>query len=54
MELSELRLNGELVEHPKNIFTFAVPYKMFKEMEENVEGSFLEIGTWIKLLEFLE
>ena len=37
-----------------DVFTFAVPYKMFKEMEENVEGSFLEIGTWIKLLEFLE
>ena len=31
-----------------DVFTFAVPYKMFKEMEENVEWSFLEIGTWTK------
>uniref|UniRef100_A0A7C3UHY1 DUF169 domain-containing protein n=1 Tax=Geoglobus ahangari TaxID=113653 RepID=A0A7C3UHY1_9EURY len=37
-----------------DVFTFAVPYKMFKEMEENVEGSFLEIGTWTKLSKFLD
>ncbi len=34
-----------------DVFTFAVPYKMFKEMEENVKGSFLEVGTWTKLLD---
>lgn len=34
-----------------DVFTFAVPYKMFKEMEENVKDSFLEIGTWTKLSE---
>lgn len=36
-----------------DVFTFAVPYKMFKEMEENVEGSFLEIGTWTKLVKYI-
>ncbi len=36
-----------------NIFTFAVPYRMFEEMERNVKGSFLEIGTWTKLAEVL-
>ncbi|RLI79770.1 hypothetical protein DRP05_02720 [Archaeoglobales archaeon] len=36
-----------------DVFTFAVPYKMFKEMENNVEGSFLEIGTWLKLLKYV-
>lgn len=29
-----------------NLFTFAVPYKMFQEMEGNVEGSFLFRHTW--------
>jgi hypothetical protein len=30
--------------------TFAVPLKMFEEMEQNVEGSFLERPTWQGLL----
>ena len=34
-------------------FTFAVPYKIFKEMENNVEGSFLEVGAWLKLLKYI-
>jgi len=29
-----------------NLFTFAVPWKMFQEMESNVKGSFLEKQTW--------
>jgi hypothetical protein len=29
-----------------NLFTFSVPLKMFKEMEANVEGSFLKCHTW--------
>jgi len=33
----------------RDILTFAVPYKMFLEMEGNVEGSFLERHTWRKL-----
>jgi len=35
----------------RNIFTFAVPWRMFKEMEENVEGSFLQKKTWAALQE---
>ncbi len=29
-----------------NLLTFAVPFTMFKEMEANVQGSFLERGLW--------
>ena len=29
-----------------NVLTFAVPYKMFLELEANVKGSFLERETW--------
>jgi hypothetical protein len=32
-----------------HLMTFAVPLKMFKEMEDNVEGSFLERPVWEKL-----
>jgi hypothetical protein len=32
-----------------NLMTFAVPLKMFNEMEENVAGSFLERPVWEKL-----
>ena len=34
-----------------NLMTFAVPLKMFQEMEANVEGSFLERPVWEKLAE---
>jgi uncharacterized protein (DUF169 family) len=34
-----------------NLMTFAVPFKMFQEMEGNVEGSFLERPVWEKLAE---
>ena len=33
-----------------NLMTFAVPLAMFKEMENNVAGSFLERPTWRTLL----
>ncbi len=36
-----------------DVFTFAVPFKMFKEMEENAKDSFLEIGTWTKLSSYV-
>jgi len=29
-----------------DLLSFAVPWKMFQEMEENVAGSFLERRTW--------
>ncbi|MBD3233009.1 MAG: hypothetical protein GF315_04735 [candidate division Zixibacteria bacterium] len=32
-----------------NILTYAAPFKLFGELEENVEGSFLERHTWLKL-----
>jgi uncharacterized protein (DUF169 family) len=35
----------------RDILSFAVPYKMFEEMEGNVEGSFLQRDTWINVLE---
>lgn len=35
----------------KDILSFAVPYKMFLEMEDNVAGSFLEREVWRKVLE---
>ena len=33
-----------------NLLTFAVPMKMFQEMEAHVEGSFLERPVWRKLV----
>ena len=33
-----------------NLMTFTVPFNMFKEMEGNVEGSFLQRPTWQRLL----
>ena len=32
----------------KDVMTFAVPYKMFQEMEANVEESFLGKEHWQK------
>jgi len=29
--------------------TFAMPYAMFREMEDNVEGSFLDTKSWMKV-----
>jgi hypothetical protein len=33
------------------MFTFAVPYRRFEEMEANVEKSFLKKRTWKSLTE---
>jgi uncharacterized protein (DUF169 family) len=33
-----------------NLLTFAAPFALFREMEENVEGSFLQRHTWQELL----
>jgi len=33
-----------------NFMTFAVPFALFEEMEQNVPGSFLERHTWLSLL----
>ncbi|MCL5290037.1 MAG: DUF169 domain-containing protein [Bacillota bacterium] len=35
----------------KDILSFTVPYKMFLEIEDNVEGSFLEKHEWQRVLE---
>ncbi len=35
----------------REILTFTVPYKLFKEMEANAEGSFLDMHAWKKLQE---
>jgi uncharacterized protein (DUF169 family) len=34
----------------KDLFSFAVPWKMFLEMESSVQGSFLEKRTWSELI----
>lgn len=34
-----------------DLMTFAMPWRMFQEMEENVPGSFLEADNWRKLRE---
>ena len=33
----------------REILSFTVPFKLFLEMESNVEGSFLEMEDWLKL-----
>jgi hypothetical protein len=33
-----------------NLLNFAMPFALFKEMEANVEGSFLQRHTWQELL----
>jgi hypothetical protein len=33
-----------------NLLSFAVPFALFREMEANVEGSFLQRPTWQELL----
>jgi uncharacterized protein (DUF169 family) len=33
----------------KNILSFTIPYKMYLEMEGNVEGSFLDLEEWKEL-----
>jgi len=35
----------------EDLLSFAVPLKMFQEMEDNVEGSFLQRRTWKALIE---
>jgi Uncharacterized protein conserved in archaea len=35
----------------KDLLSFAVPYQMFLQMENNVEGSFLQGATWARVLE---
>jgi uncharacterized protein (DUF169 family) len=34
----------------RDILSFSVPFRMFLEMEANVEGSFLEKESWAKVL----
>ncbi len=37
-----------------NMLSFSIPYKMFLDMEENVEGSFLEKDLWKRVLMKME
>ena len=36
----------------RDLLSFTVPYAMFLEMEENVEGSFITRTQWRKLMSF--
>lgn len=33
----------------KDKFTFSVPFELYREMEKNVPGSFLELDGWREL-----
>lgn len=35
----------------REILSYTVPYKLFHEMEQNMEGSFLETEVWNKIME---
>lgn len=37
-----------------NMLSFSIPYKMFLDMEENVEGSFLEKDLWRRIMMKME
>lgn len=37
-----------------DMLSFSVPYKMFLDMEENVEGSFLEKDLWHRVMARME
>jgi uncharacterized protein (DUF169 family) len=47
-DLSARRYTASALGH--EYMTFAVPYKMFEELENNVEGSFLERHAWKELM----
>lgn len=34
----------------ENVLTFSVPYSLYKEMEENISGSFLEKAPWTDII----
>ncbi len=44
---SRIKLKRQLKD---DILSFAVPYRMFQEMEANIAGSFLEGSTWRELV----
>jgi hypothetical protein len=44
---ARVAIRKQLGEH---LLSFAMPFQLFKEMEENVAGSFLERHTWRELL----
>ena len=45
---SRIKLKRQL---KNDILSFAVPYRMFEEMESNITGSFLEGNTWKELID---
>jgi len=38
----------------RDILSLSVPFSMYREMEDNVEGSFLQRDTWASVLEYME
>lgn len=45
---ARLYLKGKI---PSDCFSLSLPWNMFQEMEQDVEGSFLQRGTWTRLKE---
>jgi len=51
-DLSSRKVTNKIL--GKDILSFAMPFKMFLEMESNVEGSFLERDTWAEVMKISE
>ena len=49
--LNDLSARKNIRRLGKDLMTVAVPFGLFQEMEDDVEGSFLERSTWKSLLE---
>jgi uncharacterized protein (DUF169 family) len=49
--LVDISARNNIRQMGKDLMTFAVPFKMFNEMEGNIEGSFLQKESWKALRE---
>lgn len=51
-DISARKITGRAV--GRDILSFAVPFSFYNEMEDNVEGSFLQRDSWASVLEYAE
>ena len=47
--LVDISARNNIRQMGKDLMTFTVPFKMFNEMEGNIEGSFLQKESWKEL-----